>query len=379
MNEDTAYKILGVKPNSDFQEIRRRYKLLSKRYHPDNIDTGDHNKFITISVAYTILQSSFLNVKSKKKVDDDIQLAIDLKENLEIYFSEIEERYYDLRSQLENDLIDYIRRKVHSTGSSKELKQVIKKDIAYKIIDTNTRLKRYFKRIEKATKLNSADLLFSLFKDMYAERRKYWLLNLYRNPILLGDAVAVSFVYAVKEFPFLRETFPSLLKLANLWWFPLSIALIGVLALLLQYILMNPRRQFVTPSFSIGSTHSLVKDRASEAVETYDKAFTWGGAAAGGIAGTFLLPGIGTIIGSWLGSLLGALFKSLDDIKFEIIYKFSNEIQDRFKQLDDIFDDWIEQSKESITKATFQSYKNNLKKVTPLLTEENETVKLLTG
>jgi len=49
------YEILQVNPKADQEMIERAYRLLAKRYHPDNQDTGDAGKFGTLMEAYLVL------------------------------------------------------------------------------------------------------------------------------------------------------------------------------------------------------------------------------------------------------------------------------------------------------------------------------------
>ena len=46
------YKILGVTLQSNVSEIKTNYRTLAKIYHPDNIDTGDAEKFKLLNSAY---------------------------------------------------------------------------------------------------------------------------------------------------------------------------------------------------------------------------------------------------------------------------------------------------------------------------------------
>jgi len=49
------YKILQVSQGADQETIERVYRLLAKRYHPDNKDTGDAQKFDELVKAYRAL------------------------------------------------------------------------------------------------------------------------------------------------------------------------------------------------------------------------------------------------------------------------------------------------------------------------------------
>lgn len=49
------YEALQVSPNADFETLERVYRLLAKRYHPDNQTTGNDGKFRTVMDAYNTL------------------------------------------------------------------------------------------------------------------------------------------------------------------------------------------------------------------------------------------------------------------------------------------------------------------------------------
>jgi curved DNA-binding protein len=49
------YKILQLSQGADQETIERVYRLLAKRYHPDNKDTGDAQEFDTLVKAYRAL------------------------------------------------------------------------------------------------------------------------------------------------------------------------------------------------------------------------------------------------------------------------------------------------------------------------------------
>jgi curved DNA-binding protein CbpA len=49
------YEDLQISPNADQETVERVYRLLAKRYHPDNQLTGDLEKFDIITKAYKVL------------------------------------------------------------------------------------------------------------------------------------------------------------------------------------------------------------------------------------------------------------------------------------------------------------------------------------
>ena len=52
------YEALQVSPSADREMIDRAFRLLAKRYHPDNKNTGDPGKFKFLVEAYRVLSDS---------------------------------------------------------------------------------------------------------------------------------------------------------------------------------------------------------------------------------------------------------------------------------------------------------------------------------
>ncbi|MEE4262174.1 MAG: DnaJ domain-containing protein [Desulfobacteraceae bacterium] len=49
------YEYLQISPNADLETIERVYRLLAKKYHPDNTETGNSEKFNIVTTAYKTL------------------------------------------------------------------------------------------------------------------------------------------------------------------------------------------------------------------------------------------------------------------------------------------------------------------------------------
>ncbi|KAF9939414.1 DnaJ- protein scj1 [Mortierella alpina] len=56
------YEVLGVKRTATVKEIKKQYKVLSKKYHPDKNQNGNdkevHEKFVEVAAAYEVLSDS---------------------------------------------------------------------------------------------------------------------------------------------------------------------------------------------------------------------------------------------------------------------------------------------------------------------------------
>jgi curved DNA-binding protein len=49
------FELLQISPNAEQQTIHRVYKMLAARFHPDNVTTGDRDKFLHLQAAYQVL------------------------------------------------------------------------------------------------------------------------------------------------------------------------------------------------------------------------------------------------------------------------------------------------------------------------------------
>ena len=65
MADDDYYEILGVNKESSKADIKKAYKKLAKKYHPDNNDSGDAEKFKKINEAAAVLSDE----KKKSQYD----------------------------------------------------------------------------------------------------------------------------------------------------------------------------------------------------------------------------------------------------------------------------------------------------------------------
>jgi curved DNA-binding protein len=77
MTEETVfvdyYEMLRVSPSAEIESIQRVHRALAARYHPDNLETGDLERFLLVNEAFKVLsdperRNEFdSNYKSKKE------------------------------------------------------------------------------------------------------------------------------------------------------------------------------------------------------------------------------------------------------------------------------------------------------------------------
>ena len=49
------YEVLQISPNAEPETIHRVFRMLAMRFHPDNPETGDSQRFLELNRAYEVL------------------------------------------------------------------------------------------------------------------------------------------------------------------------------------------------------------------------------------------------------------------------------------------------------------------------------------
>ncbi len=49
------YEVLQISPNADQETVHRVYRIQAQRFHPDNLETGDAQRFRLVAEAYNVL------------------------------------------------------------------------------------------------------------------------------------------------------------------------------------------------------------------------------------------------------------------------------------------------------------------------------------
>ncbi len=63
------YDLLQIHPRAEMETVQRVYKLFAARYHPDNLQTGDAERFRQIREAYEVLS----NPETRSSYDKDLE------------------------------------------------------------------------------------------------------------------------------------------------------------------------------------------------------------------------------------------------------------------------------------------------------------------
>jgi curved DNA-binding protein CbpA len=83
------YEFLQISPNAEPDTIHRVYKFLAARFHPDNPETGDAEKFFQLKQAYEVLSEPSIRAEydatREKKAPETAPLSntLDFMDNME--------------------------------------------------------------------------------------------------------------------------------------------------------------------------------------------------------------------------------------------------------------------------------------------------------
>jgi len=67
MNFVDYYEMMQISPNAQMDTINRVYRMLAQRFHPDNPESGDTERFLKLQAAYAVLS----NPEKKQEYDED--------------------------------------------------------------------------------------------------------------------------------------------------------------------------------------------------------------------------------------------------------------------------------------------------------------------
>ncbi|MFZ1083870.1 MAG: DnaJ domain-containing protein [Terracidiphilus sp.] len=83
MKQPDYYEFLQISPNAEPSTIQRVYKFLAARFHPDNPDSGDAEKFALLKQAYDVLSDAAQRTQYDASRDKEAVEAIPIPETMD--------------------------------------------------------------------------------------------------------------------------------------------------------------------------------------------------------------------------------------------------------------------------------------------------------
>ena len=123
MKAANYYELLQINPNAEPDTIHRVFRFLAARFHPDNPDTGDADKFFILKQAYDVLSSPALRAEYDASMEreeaepDPLSNSIDFMDSMD----------GELNRRLALLALLYYRRRTNPTHPSVALQEVEEK------------------------------------------------------------------------------------------------------------------------------------------------------------------------------------------------------------------------------------------------------------
>jgi curved DNA-binding protein CbpA len=111
------YELLQINPNAEPDTIHRVFRFLASRFHPDNPETGDADKFFILKQAYDVLSSPALRAEYDAACEREEAEPIDFMDSID----------GELNRRLALLALLYYRRRTNPTLPSVSLSEVEEK------------------------------------------------------------------------------------------------------------------------------------------------------------------------------------------------------------------------------------------------------------
>jgi curved DNA-binding protein CbpA len=218
MKTGDPYKILGIKPQASPQEIRRAYRSLAKKYHPDkNKDAGAQEKFLAIQSAYEQLLSGKVSSESttdiRNKERRQAQEDAEQRASYEAYRKHAREKFAQRKAAEEAYKVAYLqdlktswKGRWHQTAAVLGLCLFFVVWIDFYLSDKQTRI--YPDSFGLKTYQSMNGHFVQLFKS--TDGRSFWVADYFSQELIKSSAiqsVETPWLHQVKSIRFQEQHF----------------------------------------------------------------------------------------------------------------------------------------------------------------------------
>lgn len=218
MKTGDPYKILGIKPQASPQEIRRAYRSLVKKYHPDkNKDAGAQEKFLAIQSAYEqLLNGKFTSESTadiRNKERRQAQEDAEQRASYEAYRKHAREKFAQRKAAEEAYKVAYLqdlktswKGRWHQTAAILGLCLFFVVWIDFYLSDKQTRI--YPDSFGLKTYQSMNGHFVQLFKS--TDGRSFWVADYFSQELIKSSAiqsVETPWLHQVKSIRFQEQHF----------------------------------------------------------------------------------------------------------------------------------------------------------------------------
>lgn len=220
MDLATAYQTLGLQRDAPADEIKARYRLLVRRYHPDVRGTGNSQKFILVNAAYALVLDALHGREpgEELRIPDEVVSEAAIERKISGWFTALWGEYQSFRDSQVRMTKEHISRLVQGAASGLDLKNRVKKDIELSWVEMGRKIEDYVGRLIRKAAKEEQGVLYNLFRDLYEVGRKHWVETLYRNPVVVIALFVFIVLTVLPNYPGLDRASPLLFAMASTPW-----------------------------------------------------------------------------------------------------------------------------------------------------------------
>lgn len=120
MNTPDYYEFLQISRNAEPATIHRVFQFLAARFHPDNVQTGDVEKFMLLKKAYEVLSNPERRAQYDTAADSEIPPPVPLSAEIDF----LDSMKGELNRRLALLALLYVRRRTNSSRPEVPLNEV---------------------------------------------------------------------------------------------------------------------------------------------------------------------------------------------------------------------------------------------------------------
>ncbi len=183
MDFKTAVNILELdEKNLSPEIIKKAYRTLSLKYHPDVTGNSDGSKFILINAAYEFLKKEIFNYSANEfsETEEELNLRIIA---IRKAFDNIKSKYQEIHDKTFTSMVDRIKQLLDEYSSHRDLQKNINRDFQTQVTIAINKIVNWFN--SEIFKITSAydewlnGMLRSTYQKLLEDEFKYWYRSKY--------------------------------------------------------------------------------------------------------------------------------------------------------------------------------------------------------
>lgn len=362
MDFKTAIEILELDPNNlSLDVIKKAYRSLSLKYHPDVSGNTDGAKFILINAAYEFLLKNlaFYDPNNFQESEDELTSRINaIKKSFEM----IRNEYYNKHNEIFEGMVNNLINTLNSYSSYNKLKEGVNNDFPIIVQRGINQIIGWFdSKISQITKSYDDWIngyLRSTYQKLLEDEFSFWYKSKYFYIHLLSSILVAELILVGVYYTPLSSIYFTSAMLPILFGVVLYRSNVKN-----KYSYEENIRKIDSNKFRIHSSTLFIKN--DDGASIGDTAFGLGtiGAAIGLIGGP-----VGALIGGAIGGFLGSLFgESLDELKQKLFDRMIPKLQEVEERILINLDEQIPKIEEELIKTIQENFNRNKERAVKLL------------